>query len=196
MGDPTRIGDFPDASDVNDVAPSRLIGVIKQGMNQGVDMAGHSIGKPSSFTVGCALNMSAEDIEREIRILKKKMVAGADFALGQAIFEPERIERFHRRFEELTGEAFFLPVLMAVMPLHSHRQARFLNNEVPGISIPDGILGRIGAAADPQHEGMLIAHELVDRMAGLIQGAYIIPGGDYEMAAEVVAYIKTSRDQA
>ncbi len=196
MGDPTRIGDFPDASDVNDVAPSRLIGVIKQGMNRGVDMAGHSIGQPSSFTVGCALNMGAEDIEREIRILKKKLEAGADFALGQAIFEPERIERFQRRYEEMAGEAFALPVLMAVMPLHSHRQARFLNNEVPGISVPDGILERMGAAADPQHEGMLIAHELVDRMAGLIQGAYIIPGGDYDLAAEVVAYIKMSQVQA
>ena len=109
MGDPTRIGDFPDASDVNDVAPSRLIGVIKQGMNQGVDMAGHSIGMPSSFTVGCALNMGAEDIDREIRVLRKKMIAGADFALGQAIFEPERIQRFRQRYEALTGEAFELP---------------------------------------------------------------------------------------
>ena len=196
MGDPTRIGDFPDASDVNDVAPSRLIGVIKQGMNQGVDMAGHSIGKPSSFTAGCALNMGAEDIDREIRILKKKMAAGADFALGQAIFEPARIERFHRRYEELSGEAFALPVLMAVMPLHSHRQARFLNNEVPGITVPEGILERIAAAADAPQEGMRIAHELVDEMAHLIQGAYIIPGGDYDLAAEVVAYIKASQGES
>ena len=193
MGDPTRIGDFPDASDVNDVAPSRLIGVIKQGMNQGVDMAGHSIGMPSSFTVGCALNMGADDLDREIRILRKKIQAGADFALGQAIFEPDRIRRFHQRYQETTGQAFDLPVLMAVMPLHSHRQARFLDNEVPGISIPVAIMRRIAAAADPIETGMLIAHELVDGMASLIQGAYIIPGGDYDLAAEVVAYIRTKR---
>ena len=191
LGDPTRIGDFPDASDLNDVAPSRLIGVIKQGMNQGVDMAGHSIGMPSSFTVGCALNMGAEDLDREIRILQKKMGAGADFALGQAIFEPERILRFHQRYEALTGLPFNLPVLMAVMPLHSHRQARFLHNEVPGISIPDSIFRRIATAADAPQAGMLIAQELLDQMAGLIQGAYIIPGGDYDLAAEVVAYIKS-----
>ncbi len=190
MGDPTRIGDFPDASDVNDVAPSRLIGVIKQGMNQGVDMAGHSIGMPSSFTVGCALNMGAEDLDREIRILQKKIRAGADFALGQAIFEPERIHRFHQRYEKLTGSAFDLPVLMAVMPLHSHRQARFLNNEVPGINIPDAIMKRIAAAGNAPEAGLAIAHELVDQMSGLIQGAYIIPGGDYDLAAEVVAYLK------
>ena len=136
LGDPTRIGDFPDASDLNDVAPSRLIDVIKQGMNRGVDMAGHSIGKPSSFTVGCALNMGAEDLDREIRILRKKQLAGADFALGQAIFEPARIRRFRARYAELCGREFDLPVLMALMPLRSLRQARFLDNEVPGINIP------------------------------------------------------------
>ena len=192
MGDPTRIGDFPDASDVNDVAPSRLIGVIKQGMNEGVDMAGHSIGTPSSFTVGCALNMGAEDIDREIRILIKKLAAGADFALGQAIFEPERILRFHRRYEELTDSAFELPVLMAIMPLRSHRQARYLNNEVPGVTIPESIIRRIATATHAPQAGMLIAHELLDQMTGLIQGAYIIPGGDYDLAAEVVAYIKAT----
>ena len=191
MGDPTRIGDFPDASDVNDVAPSRLIDVIKGGMNKGVDMAGHSIGVPSSFTVGCALNMGADDIDREVRVLRKKLKAGADFALGQAIFEPERIQRFHQRYEELTGADFDLPVLMAVMPLHSLRQARFLNNEVPGITIPDAIIERIAdAGADARREGLLIAQELLDQMAGMIQGAYIIPGGDYDAAAEVVAYLK------
>lgn len=191
MGDPTRIGDFPDASDVNDVAPSRLIDVIKQGMNKGVDMAGHSIGKPSSFTVGCALNMGADDVEREVRALRKKLDAGADFALGQAIFDPERITRFHRRYEEMTGSDFELPVLMAVMPLHSLRQARFLNNEVPGITIPDAIIERIAAAGDDaRREGVDIAQELLEQMAGLVQGAYIIPGGDYDMAAEVVAWLK------
>ena len=190
MGDPTRIGDFPDASDVNDVAPSRLIDVIKQGMNQGVDMAGHSIGMPSSFTVGCALNMGADDIDREIRVLRNKLKAGADFALGQAIFDPAQIRRFHRRYEELTGAAFDLPVLMAVMPLHSLRQARYLNNEVPGINVPAAIIERMAASADARREGVLIAQESLDQMRGLIQGAYIIPGGDYDLAAEVVAYLK------
>ena len=197
LGDPTRIGDFPDASDLNDVAPSRLIDVIKQGMNRGVDMAGHSIGKPSSFTVGCALNMGAEDLEREIRILRKKQAAGADFALGQAIFEPARIRRFQARYQDLCGQAFDLPVLMALMPLRSLRQARFLDNEVPGISIPDDIMKRIAAAGEgAPREGLRIAQELLDEMSGLVQGAYIIPGGDYELAAELVAWIRARESAA
>lgn len=198
MGDPTRIGDYPDASDVYDVAPSRLIEVIKQGMNQGVDMAGHSIGKPSSFTVGCALNMAADDIDREIRVLKRKMDAGADFALGQAIFEPQRIQRFHDRYAEITGDALDLPVLMAVMPLQSLRQARFLHNEVPGILIPDSIMQRIAAAGDEAPQtGVDIAQELLDQMTCMIQGAYIIPSfGNYDQAADLVAYLKRNQDKS
>ena len=192
LGDPTRIGDFPDASDAFDVAPSRLIEVIKRGMNRGVDMAGASIGKPSDFTVGCALNMGADDIDREIRVLKRKLDAGVDFALGQAIFEPERVDRFHRRYREMVGEALELPVLMAVMPLHSLRQARYLDNEVPGIFIPDSIMRRVEAAGHSAPQaGVQIAQELVVAMRGIIQGAYIIPShGDFDLAAEVVAWIK------
>lgn len=192
MGDPTRIGDYPEASDTFDIPPSKLIGVIKQGMNQGQDMAGNSIGKPTNFTVACALNMAADDIDREIRVLKKKLASGADFALGQAIFDPDRIRRFHERYEELEGKPFDLPVLVALMPLYGLKQARFLHNEVPGIIIPDTIFERIADAGDdaPQ-EGVKIAQELIDQMHDLVQGAYIIPSfGRYDLAAEVVAHIK------
>ena len=86
---------------------------------------------------------------------------------------------------------------MAVMPLSSPRQARFLNNEVPGINIPDAILRRVErAGAEAPRVGIKIAQELVDAMADAIQGAYIIPShGDYESAAEVVAYIKAARQR-
>ena len=161
-------------------------------------MAGHSIGKPSSFTVGCALNMAADDIDREISVLKRKMEAGADFALGQAVFEPQRIQRFHDRFAEVTGDVLDLPVLMAVMPLQSLRQARFLHNEVPGIVIPDSIMQRIAAAGAKSPEtGVDIAQELLDQMTGMIQGAYIIPSfGNYDQAADVVAYLKRNQDKS
>ena len=87
---------------------------------------------------------------------------------------------------------------MAVMPLHSMRQARFLNNEVPGIYIPDAITERIAAAGDEAASiGVDIARELLEQMAGLIQGAYIIPSrGHYEQAAELVAYLKEREAEA
>lgn len=188
MGDPTRIGDYPEAMDSYDIVPSKLIGLIKQEMNSGRDMAGNSIGTPTQFTVGCALNMSADDLSREIRVLGKKLDAGADFALGQAVFDPPRIERFIERYRETTGEDFSLPVIMGLIPLYSLRHARFLHNEVPGIIIPDRIFKRMEDAGDdaPQ-EGVRIAIELMQQMRHLVQGAYIIPSyGRYTLAAEVI----------
>ncbi len=188
MGDPTKIGDYPEAMDNYDVAPSALIGIIKHKMNTGTDQAGNSIGQPTTFTVGCALNMFASDIDREIGTLIKKLESGADFALGQAVFEPHRIEVFHKRYREITGEDFKLPVLMGLMPLYSSKHARFLHNEIPGISIPDSIMARMdGAGEQAAEEGVKIARELLRDIRGMVQGAYIIPAfGRYELVADVI----------
>ncbi|MEO8610502.1 MAG: methylenetetrahydrofolate reductase, partial [Chloroflexota bacterium] len=188
MGDPTKIGDYPEAMDNYDVAPSALIGIIKHKLNHGTDQAGNSIGQPTTFTVGCALNMFAADIDREIATLQKKLENGADFALGQGVFEPHRIEIFHKRYRELTGEDFKLPVLMGLLPLYSLKHAQFLHNEVPGISIPNAILKRMeDAGDDAPAEGVRIAQQLLRDIRGLVQGAYIIPAfGHYELAAEVI----------
>ncbi|MFN8374124.1 MAG: methylenetetrahydrofolate reductase [Anaerolineae bacterium] len=188
MGDPTAIGDYPEAHDTYDIAPSALIGLIKHKMNAGQDQAGNTIGQPTSFTVGCALNMGADDVDKEIGVLVKKLEAGADFALGQPVFEPERIERFLKRYEELRGERLKLPVLMGVMPLYSIRHAQFLNNEIPGLTLPAPILKRMeDAGEDAPREGVRIAQELIRQMMGMVQGLYIIPQfGRYDLAADVI----------
>jgi methionine synthase / methylenetetrahydrofolate reductase(NADPH) len=188
MGDPTKIGDYPEAMDNYDVAPSALIGIIKNRLNQGVDQAGNSIGQPTTFTVGCALNMFAADLDREIGTLRKKLENGADFALGQAVFEPARIEAFYKRYREIAGEDLKLPILMGLMPIYSLKHAQFLHNEIPGISIPDSLMKRIeDAGEDAIGEGVRIAQDLLRDMRGLVQGAYIIPAfGHYELAAEVI----------
>ena len=146
MGDPTRVGDYPEAMDLYDVAPSALIHLVRRRLNRGMDQAGNSIGQPTSFTVGCALNMSAVNPEREIRVLQRKMRGGASFALGQAVFEPERVTMFHERYRAATGEPLQLPVVLGVMPLYSVKHARFLHNEVPGIHIPPQLIERLADA--------------------------------------------------
>ncbi len=188
MGDPTAIGDYPEAHDTYDIAPSALIGLIKHRMNAGLDQAGNTIGQPTSFTVGCALNMGAEDVDKEINVLVKKLEAGADFALGQPLFEPQKVERFHKRYEELRGEPLKLPVLMGVLPLYSLRHAQFLNNEIPGLTLPTSILKRMeDAGEDAPREGVRIAQELIQQMMGLVRGLYIVPQfGRYDLAADVI----------
>ena len=96
MGDPTAIGDYPDAMDNYDLVPSGLIKLIKQGFNAGVDHAGTDIGQPTSFFVGCALNLTPPDPEQEIKNLRRKLNAGADFILSQPIYDPPAAQCFSR----------------------------------------------------------------------------------------------------
>ena len=191
MGDPTAIGDYPDAFDKSDIVPSGLIRLIKHSLNTGKDQAGNSIGQPTSFLIGCALSLSSQDIDAEIKTLRKKIEAGADFALTQTVFEPEKVRAFRDRYEALHGP-LTLPLLAGVLPLWGARHAAFLHNEVPGVTIPEKTRARIDAAGDTApHTGVQIAVELLQELQGMVQGAYLIPPfGKYEMAAEIVEAIK------
>jgi methionine synthase I (cobalamin-dependent)/5,10-methylenetetrahydrofolate reductase len=187
MGDPTAIGDYPDAMDDYDLVPTGLIKLIQHSFNQGVDHAGSDIGEATSFFTGCALNLGAQDLEREMRLLQKKMAAGARFALTQPVYDPALATRFIRSFQERLGD-IGLPILVGVLPLYSARHAAFLHHEVPGIQIPDPVRNRIEAAGDDAPAaGVELAIELLHSLAGQVQGAYIMPPfGRYDMAAEII----------
>ncbi len=187
MGDPTAVGDYPDAMDNYDVVPSGLIELIKQRFNTGVDQAGAAIGQPTSFWVGCAVNLCAPAIEKEVRILHKKIVAGADFALTQPIFETGLVEAFMTRYQAEFGP-LRLPLLAGVLPLFGARHAAFLHNEVPGIVIPEALRQRMAAAgADGPAEGVRVAQELLGELRGLVRGVYLMPPfGRYDLAAEIL----------
>jgi methionine synthase I (cobalamin-dependent)/5,10-methylenetetrahydrofolate reductase len=193
LGDPTSIGDYPDAMDDYDLVPSGLIKLIKQGLNAGVDHAGADIGEATSFFVGCALNLCAKDPEREMHVLRKKIDNGADFALTQPVYEPELAENFITAYEARYGP-LELSVLVGVLPLYGTRHAAFLHNEVPGIQIPKPIREQIAAAGDraPQ-EGVRIAVELLHSLSSIVQGVYLMPPFHrYDLAAEIIEAIRQS----
>ncbi|MBN2304377.1 MAG: bifunctional homocysteine S-methyltransferase/methylenetetrahydrofolate reductase [Anaerolineae bacterium] len=187
MGDPTRIGDYPDSFDTHDIVPTSLIKLIKHNLNTGIDQAGNSIGQSTSFVAGCALNPNARELDREVKLLRKKIDNGADFALTQPLFDPAILERFTAAYIAEYG-ALDLPILVGILPLFGSRHAAFLHNEVPGIDIPDAIRQRIDAAGDdaPQ-EGVLIARDLLLAIKDVAQGVYLMPAfGRYDLAAGVV----------
>jgi homocysteine S-methyltransferase len=187
MGDPTQIGDYPEAFDTHDVVPSGLIRIITQQLNLGVDQAGNSINQPTSFFVGTALSLNHPDIDKEVRLLKKKINAGAGFALSQPVYDPYVVERFLKRYETVNGHALEIPVLVGVLPLYTPRHVAFLQNEVPGIDIPEKVRDRINAADDPADEGVRVAQELVNDLKDLAQGIYLMPPfAKYHLAAEVI----------
>lgn len=186
MGDPTRIGDFPEAMDSYDIVPTGLIHLIKQNFNIGIDKSGESIDYPTNFVVGCALNLTPADPEQEMKLLRKKIRNGADFALTQPIFNPQAAKAFVALYEA-TYEEPILPLVAGVKPLYNSRNAEFLHNEVPGMIIPDEQRQRMRAAADPQQEGVLIAQEILQAIRPFVQGVYMMPAfGRYDLIADVI----------
>jgi len=193
MGDPTSIGDYPEAMDNYDLVPSGLIKLIKQGFNAGVDHSGTSIGQPTSFFVGAALNLCPPDVESEIKNLHRKAKAGADFFLTQPVYHPDDgpllLERYEAKYGKLEK-----PILVGILPLVSIRHANFLHNEVPGIFIPDEMRKRIEAAGNAERGtrvGVEVAVELIDQLKAWAGGVYLMPQfHKFDMVAEIIEKCK------
>ncbi|MFZ5820776.1 MAG: bifunctional homocysteine S-methyltransferase/methylenetetrahydrofolate reductase, partial [Chloroflexota bacterium] len=191
MGDPTSIGDYPEAMDNYDLAPSGLIKLIKQGFNAGVDHSGTSIGQPTVFFVGAALNLCPADPEREIKNLRRKALNGADFFLTQPIYRPDDGPKLLEGYAAKHGP-LGKPVLAGILPLVSARHAAFLHNEVPGVFIPDEFIQRIEAAGEGgARVGVELAVELIEGIKGWAQGIYMMPQFHrYDLAAEIIEAVK------
>jgi homocysteine S-methyltransferase len=191
MGDPTSIGDYPEATDNYDLVPSGLVKLIKQGFNMGVDHSGTSIGQPTNFFVGSALNLCPQDVETEIKNLHRKIKAGTDFFLTQPIYRPDDGPKLIEAYEAKHGK-FDKPILAGILPLVSAKHANFLHNEVPGISIPDEARARIEAAGDGGAKvGVELAVELIQNIKSWASGIYMMPQFHrYDQASEIIVAVK------
>jgi homocysteine S-methyltransferase len=191
MGDPTSIGDYPDAMDNYDLVPSGLVKLIKQGFNVGIDHSGADIGQPTNFFVGCALNLNPNSPADEIKNLTRKINAGADFVLTQPVYQPESARGFLKILANELAE-IKIPVLAGILPLANIRHANFLHQEVPGITIPESVLSRMESAGENGgQEGVKIAIEIINELRSSIQGIYIMPAfSRFDLAAEVIEAVK------
>jgi homocysteine S-methyltransferase len=190
-GDPPRVGDYPSGTGIWDVDSTGLISILRR-LNRGEDQAGRPIGSPAGFTIACALDPTAADVDQEMDRLTGKLDAGADLIMTQPIYAADQWHRFMDRASERWPAGLPRPVLLGILPLHTHRHAEFLHNEVPGITIPDEVRAAMSAAGERGAEvGLEMAHQLLEQMAPLVQGTYIMPSfGRYELAAELVRRLR------
>lgn len=181
-GDPPRVGNFPNATGVWDVDSVGLVQILKQ-MNQGLDWAGNSIGHQAAFQIACAVNPIAEDLPLELDRFRRKIEAGADFAMTQPVYDVNQL----LSFLDLVGPVP-IPLVLGVMPLQSHKHAEFLHNELPGVTIPEAVRERMRLAGEHGiAEGILQAQEFLSEAQDYVQGIYLMPSfGRYEMVAELV----------
>ncbi len=188
MGDPAVIGDYPQAFDHHDIVPTGLVRLVKERFNQGVDSAGSSIGAACEFVVGAATNLTPHDPAHEANLLHKKALAGADFLLTQPVFDPEAARAFLAFYSERYGP-LNVPILLGVLPLATSRHANFLNNEVPGMSLPPEVIAAmVDAGDDSRAAGLRIAAEVAAALRDLVAGVYIIPAFKrYDLAASLIS---------
>ncbi len=174
-GDPPSLGSYPETFGVYEVDSIGLVKILAK-LNQGLDWAGKNLGGATNFTIGVAVNPLAEDLDEELRRFEAKVQAGAHFAMTQPIFDPEHWEGFLKRL----GGKSPIPVMVGLWPLSSYKQAMRLNNEVPGIVIPDALLKQLeSAGVSAREHGFALARRLLDWARGArnlgIVGAYLIP---------------------
>ena len=182
-GDPTAIGDFPQATGVFDVTSEGLVHLIRR-LNSGTDLAGNELNKATNFSIGVAVNPMADDLDKEISRLERKVAAGAHFAQTQPIYHPDVVYRLLQKTSHVG-----IPIMVGVLPLRSPRHCEFLHNEVPGITIPEDIRKRMHDAGQEggRSEGIRIACEFLGTVKSDLSGVYIMPPfADYAMAAEII----------
>jgi homocysteine S-methyltransferase len=169
-GDPPHVGDYPGSQGVYEIDSIGLAQLISR-LNTGEDFNGKAIDAPTSFFLGVAVNPSADDLETELDRFRRKVDAGARFAMTQALFDLSYLDRFE---QELGG--WPIPILVGLFLVRSHQLAVRLHNEVPGIVVPELVQERFRAAgANAAAEGLALARELYAEARAKAAGVYVIP---------------------
>jgi len=170
-GDPPHVGDYPGSRGVYEIDAIGLVQLLA-GLNEGVDYVGKAIDRPTSFFIGVAVNPSADDPDLELERFERKVAAGAQFAMTQALFDLDGLEHLLGRL----GGTSPIPLLAGVWPLRSHAMALRLHNEVPGISVPGRVLDALrDAGPDAPAVGLALARELLASLRSHVAGVYVIP---------------------
>ena len=184
-GDPPKMGPYPDATAVFDIDAIGLTNLVRN-LNRGLDPGGNAIGAPTRFAIGVGVNPAAIDLDHEIKRFEWKVDAGAEFAITQPVFDAAQLERFLEKIAHVR-----IPIIAGIWPLISVRNAEFLANEVPGVSVPESIITRMRRANDQSKEhavaeGIAIAREMLRRVRPSVQGVQVsAPFGKVELALEV-----------
>jgi homocysteine S-methyltransferase len=185
-GDPPKMGPYPDATAVFDIDSIGLTNLVSR-LNHGLDPGHNAIGAPTRFVIGVGVNPAATDFDRELKRLAWKVEAGAEFAVTQPVFDLRQLDRFLR-----AAESFDIPIVGGIWPLVSLRNAEFLANEVPGVSVPEEVLQRMRRASEQGREealaeGVRIAREMLREVRDRLRGAQVsAPLGRVPVALEVL----------
>jgi methylenetetrahydrofolate reductase (NADPH) len=170
-GDPVEAGDHPMAKPVFDISSAALLQMIEQ-LNSGNDAAGNPLEGKSEFFCGATVNPCIAPLEPELKRFEEKIAAGAHFFQTQAIYDLDAFARFAKFTEKLP-----VFIIAGLIPLRSVTMARFLNEKVPGISVPPAMMERLRKSQDPAQTGQEIAVETAEHLKRVCQGIHLMVVG-------------------
>ena len=180
-GDHSKFGDHPDSRPVFDLDSVQLLDMAA-GLMAGTDMAGKSLDGVPEFFPGAAVNPAAEPFELMFQKVAKKVDSGARFFQTQSVFDCETLERFMLAMQPLQ-----VPVIAGVLLIRSSRMARFLNDNIPGVQVPETLVQRLDSAEDPLAEGVEIAREAVAWARDHCQGVHLMTLGHEDKIPAILA---------
>jgi 5,10-methylenetetrahydrofolate reductase len=179
-GDDPKAGDHPEAKPVFDINSAQFMQVA-QGLTQGKDMTGHDLKGAPQFCIGAACDPGAKDLDIELQKLKAKIDGGAQFFQTQAIFDAATLQRFMA-----CAKSFGKPVLAGVLLVKSAKMARYMNEHVWGIHVPEPLIARFEAAADKRAECVAITAELIRAIRDTADGIHLYALGWEELVPEIL----------
>jgi methionine synthase I (cobalamin-dependent)/5,10-methylenetetrahydrofolate reductase len=189
-GDPPKLGEYPDATavfDLDSIALTRLVA----NLNMGIDIGSNTFSPPLALTIGVGANPVAADLPREIERFKRKVEAGAEYAVTQPVFDAASLFNFIDATKDHR-----IPLIAGIWPFSSYKNAEFMANEVPGVVVPQQILERMSKAvtrSDGIKLGVEIAQEIIEQIKDSVAGfAVSTPFGNIEAALAVVGKINIS----
>ena len=176
-GDHQKFGSQPDAMNVFDIDSVNLIRTVRDMRDKGRDMSGFDLDVAPQMFIGAAANPFADPFEYRVIRLAKKIDAGADFIQTQCIYNMDRFKEWLERAsnEGLTEKVY---ILGGVTPLRSSGMARYMNNKVAGMEIPESIIKRMDGIQKKNQadEGIKICIETIEALKELkgIHGVHIM----------------------
>jgi methionine synthase I (cobalamin-dependent)/5,10-methylenetetrahydrofolate reductase len=185
-GDPPSKGKEENVKGVFDLRSFELISLLKR-FNEGQNFYGEELKRQTAFTIGAAFNPNVTNIGVQVERMHKKIERGAQFFQTQPIFSREKIDQILEHTTEIAT-----PILLGILPLVSSRNAEFLHNEFPGISIPADVREKMRQAGENgMQQGIEIAWELIEYAYPHFAGIYIMPPfNKYQIAVELIKRVQ------
>ena len=174
-GDHTKMGDHPGAKPVFDLDSVSLLHTVSQ-LEKGVDLAGNPlVGEPPKFAKGAVVSPISDSVDAQLAKMERKVMAGAEYFQTQAVFESEKFIKFMERAKE-----FGKPVQLGVIIPKSAGMAKFMNNNVAGVHVPQEMIDMLAAdkeAAKAGITGVEIAAKIIRECRPYCQGVHIMALG-------------------